>query len=248
MIGDLVHLSALDEKRFGVVVAIATDVTMEAVNPILEFCRHRAVRLLIVRCSAQNVNAAQELESNGCLLMDTLVESAGKSSRVAANSGGSSGTVRAFTNKDVHGIIEVARCVFANYRSHYHADPRLRNEDCDEVYVSWAERSCASREVADEVLVSERDGRIVGFVTLKVSKAGEGAIQLGGVLPEAQGAGLYREFIINGARWFETRQVQVTKVSSQVTNIAVQKVWARLGLEPRNAYYTFHRWFDDVDS
>ena len=33
-------------------------------------------------------------------------------------------------------------------------------------------------------------------------------------------------------------------LSTQVTNLAVQKVWSRLGFEPSRSYYTFHLWFD----
>jgi hypothetical protein len=32
-------------------------------------------------------------------------------------------------------------------------------------------------------------------------------------------------------------------ISTQITNVAVQKVWTRLGFEPSRSYYTFHKWF-----
>ena len=43
---------------------------------------------------------------------------------------------------------------FSGYLGHYHADPRLDRAKCDEVYLSWAERSCVDPSVASKVLVA----------------------------------------------------------------------------------------------
>ena len=47
-----------------------------------------------------------------------------------------------------------------------------------------------------------------------------------------------------GMHWCADVQAQEMIVSTQVINVAVQKVWGRLGFEPRNYIYTFHKWFD----
>jgi hypothetical protein len=43
--------------------------------------------------------------------------------------------------------------------------------------------------------------------------------------------------------WLAARGRTRMVVSTQITNLAVQKVWARLGFEPSSSYYTLHRWF-----
>jgi hypothetical protein len=43
--------------------------------------------------------------------------------------------------------------------------------------------------------------------------------------------------------WCASRGAARMMVSTQINNVAVQKVWARLGFEPNYAYYTFHKWF-----
>ena len=104
-------------------------------------------------------------------------------------------------------------------------------------------RSCTSKQVATEVLVAERDNRIIGFATLRLNTPEEGEGVLFAVAPEAQGGGIYRSFMVNGMQWCKEQQAKRMVVSTQVTNVAVQKVWCRVGFEPARSYYTFHRWF-----
>jgi len=48
---------------------------------------------------------------------------------------------------------------------------------------------------------------------------------------------------LGALRWFEARGRSRMLISTQITNVAVQKVWIRLGFEPSKSYYTFHKWF-----
>jgi GNAT superfamily N-acetyltransferase len=140
-------------------------------------------------------------------------------------------------------VERVAAGAFQGYYGHYHADPKLDRNKCDEGYVSWAVRSCTLKQVATEVLVAERDNQIVGFATLRLNSPEEGEGVLFGVAPEAQGIGIYRSFMVSGMQWCKEQQVKRMIVSTQVTNVAVQKVWCRVGFEPAYSYYTFHKWF-----
>jgi GNAT superfamily N-acetyltransferase len=140
-------------------------------------------------------------------------------------------------------VREVAAGSFRGYFGHYHADPRLDRRLCDEAYVSWAQRSCLSREVAHEVLVAEVDGRVAGMATLRLNDAEEGEGVLLGVAPAAQGQGVYRSSMIRALEWCRAQGASRMVVSTQITNLAVQKVWTRVGFEPSLAYYTFHKWF-----
>jgi GNAT superfamily N-acetyltransferase len=238
----LARLSALDTERWQAVTAKASDVTAAVLPRVLKFCSENAVRLLIARCPAADLAAAQAMERAGFQLMDSLVYY----SRNLAGSlpdDASALRIRAHAAGDEAGVRRVASQAFAGYLGHYHADPRLDRRQCDEAYVDWAHRSCASREVADEVLVGESDGQIMAFATLRLNSAEEGEGVLFGVAPQAQGRGVYRSLMLAGMRWCHTNGRARMVVSTQVTNFAVQKVWARLGFEPSNACHTFHKWF-----
>ena len=239
---ELPAFSEVDSERFGVRVARA-HIGPENLSQVLDFCASERIQLLIARCPTGELRTAQEMETAGFLLMDTLVYFSFDVARRAIPGDSPRAVLRKALPGDEAEVARVAAVAFQGYYGHYHADPRLDSAKCDEGYVSWAVRSCTLKQVAAEVLVAERDGKIVGFVTMRLNNPSEGEIVLGGVLPEAQGIGIYNSFILSGMRWCKECQAKRTLVSTQVTNIAVQKVWCRIGFEPAYSYYTFHKWF-----
>lgn len=235
-------LSKLDTDRWSVVTAKVDGLTSEGLTSILQQCRASAVELLIARCPATDLAAAQAMERDGFQLMDTLVyfaRSLGSGTQVDAGPV----PVRPVRPGEEAAVREIAAHAFQGYGGHYHADPRLDRGRCDEVYTDWAYRSCLSKDVADEVLVADLDGRVVAFATMRLNSDEEGEGVLFGVSPAAQGRGIYRTLMIRGMEWCAARGRTRMVVSTQVTNVAVQKVWTRLGFEPSRAYYTFHKWF-----
>jgi GNAT superfamily N-acetyltransferase len=239
-----VEFSAVDSDRFSVRVARARQVTNSNLTEVIDFCGSSKIDLLIARLDSRDLQTAQKMEHLGFFLADTLVYYAFDLGKRVVPDDSPKAIIRSCQDQDSIRVRAVAAAAFRDYRGHYHADPRLENKDCDEAYTSWAERSCTSREVADEVLVAEHAGSIVGFATLRMNSTDEGEGVLFGVAPEAQGLGIYRSFMINGIRWCKMRGANRMIVSTQVTNVAVQKVWCRVGFEPSHSDYTFHMWFE----
>lgn len=240
----LAALSPLDEERFGVRTAKAFAVTAARLPAVLEFCRARAVRLLIARCRADDLEAAQAMERAGFLLMDTLVYYVLDLGVAHPGRTGSDVLVRPLAAGEAAAVEAIAAAAFRGYAGHYHADPRLDRERCDAVYTSWARRSCEQREVADAVLVAERAGRLIGFATLKAADAEVGEGVLFGVAPAAQGTGVYGALTDASIAWWRTRGARRMRVSTQLGNVAVQRAWVHRGFVLERAVYTFHRWFD----
>jgi GNAT superfamily N-acetyltransferase len=237
-------LSAIDEERFGIRTARASGVTLEQLPALMEFCQANDVKLLIARCSVQELPTVHEMSRGGFLLMDTLLYFARDLANMPIPAADDSLVVRPVRVDEAAFIRHMTTIAFQGYQGHYHADKRLEREKCDEVYASWAYSSVMSRDMADEVLVAERQGKIAGFITLKTlnSEVGEGPLY--GVDPSLQGHGIGRNLVIGAMRWFEARGVQKMIISTQITNLSSQKVWVRLGFEPSQSYYTFHKWFD----
>lgn len=235
-------LSPLDTARWKVATAKAPDVTAERLPALLAECRSHDVRFLIARCLTSALAAAQAMEREGFQLMDTLVYfSRGLGAELPSDEAALA--VRELAQGEHDAVKEVATRAFAGYFGHYHADARLERAECDALYVDWAERSCRSKELADEVLVAAPGGKIAAFATLRLNDAEEGEGVLFGVAPEAQGRGIYRALMSGAMRWFKARAAQRMVVSTQINNVAVQKVWSRLGFEPSKSYYTYHKWF-----
>jgi GNAT superfamily N-acetyltransferase len=241
----IAELSALDEERFGYRTAKAVVRNDAEVVAAVDEARALGAKLLIVRCRADDLHAAQTLEERGARLMDVLVYYSRDLRKHPIPTDAGEVPVRPLRSGDADPVAAIARDSFAGYLGHYHADPRIDRGRADKVYVSWAQRSCLSRDVADEVLIADDGASLLGFATLRRNSPDEGEGVLFGVAPAAQGRGIYRSFMIRGMEWCVAQGAARMVVSTQITNIAVQKVWTRLGFEPHKSYLTFHRWFDD---
>lgn len=240
-----VSMSAIDEERFGIPIARAPSVSLDTLPSVMDFCRANGVVMLIARCLATELRVVQAMEREGFLLMDTLPYYSRNLTKTPIPPDVGEMPVRPIRPGEEDDVKTVAAQSFRGYMGHYHMDDRLDRVKCDEVYTSWAYRSCVSRDVADEVLVADLDGAVVGFATLQLNSPEEGEGVLFGVAPSAQGRGIYRSFMVRGMEWCLSEKAERMVVSTQITNIAVQKVWTRLGFEPSQSYYTFHKWFDN---
>ena len=240
-----VFLSPIDEKRFGVRTAKAPHITLETLPSIIEFCHANNVTLLIARTLTSDLQVAQAMEREGFNLMDTLVYYLCDLKKIPIASAIRDVVIRTIRPGEEEKVKLVAAESFHGYFGHYHADPRLDRTKCDETYESWAVRSCLSHEVADEVLVTDSQGTVIGFATLRLNSPEEGEGVLFGVAASAQRRGIYRQMLIGGMEWCLGKGATRMIVSTQIINVAVQKVWIRLGFEPSDSYYTFHKWFDE---
>lgn len=238
-----IDVSQLDNERFGVVTARADHITASDLSAVDAFCKAHNVKLLIARVGVQHLDAVQQMEADGFRLMDTLVYYAFKYNHNEIPMTRGRHSLRAIKPEEADRAAEIARQSFEGYFGHYHADPRLDNEVCDAIYTDWANRS-ARGELADFVFGAYLDDHLMSFATMRLSESDEGEGVLFAVAPEAQGQGIYQAMMVHGLRWVRGQGGQRMVVSTQITNVAVQKVWARVGFEFDRAYYTFHKWFD----
>lgn len=239
-----VQLSRLDSERFGIVIARASQVTTANLSQILDWSREHQVKMLIARCSAAAMPTVHAMEQSGFLLMDTLLYFARDLVNTPIPQNTLQLNVRSAALADREEVRQVAADAFRGYIGHYHSDPRLDRAKCDELYASWAERAVESREVADEVLVAENLGEILGLAALKINSPDEVDATLFAVAPRAQRRGVYRSLLVNCLHWAKTRGAARLISSTQLANVASQKSWTRVGFEFHHAFYTFHKWFD----
>lgn len=238
--------SPLDEARFGVRCAQASGVTEAAVGRLLAFCRSEQVDLCIARCDAADLPAAQALERVGFALMDTLVRHEHDLTLTGAAEHPGHLTLSLAGPEAAGEVAEVAALAFRDYGGHYHADPRIDPAQADEVYVSWAHRSCTDPAAADAVLVAMLDGRLAGFVTVRLDAHGDAEGLLDAVHPAARGRGVFRALLQERLRWSREQGARRATVSTQLTNLAAQRAWAKAGYLPLDARYTLHRWFSSA--
>jgi GNAT superfamily N-acetyltransferase len=239
----MVSLSAIDKERFGIVIARDPQLTAETLTDSLRFCQENAVQMLVARCASDDLPAAQAIEKAGGRLMDTVVYYVRDLDRPVPEQERSA-RVRLLQPGDTPGVRQVAADSFCGYIGHYYADPLLDRAKCDEVYASWAERSCLDRAVASTVLVAEDGERIAGFLTILERSPEEQEIILNGVHPAVQRRCIYGSLVLAAMSCARRNGARRLTVSTQLINSAVQRTWTRLGFELFRSYYTFHLWFD----
>jgi GNAT superfamily N-acetyltransferase len=238
-----INLSPLDQQRFGVVTAKAALQDGDSATAVADWCHAQAVQLLVARCPTTAGALAQQLEQGGAFLCDTLLYYTRKTLQPQAPALPQGYGWRLATAADADAVERLARLTFRGYAGHYHADPRLADATCDLVYADWAANSCRSTAVADAVIVLESADGLVAFATLKERGTPLFEGVLFGVHPQHQGRGLYQALMQLAQHWGSKHGFGAMTVSTQVVNLAVQKVWCRLGFEPSGSYYTFHQWF-----
>jgi hypothetical protein len=114
-------------------------------------------------------------------------------------------------------------------------DPDLALEG----YVDWVARTLHASPGAGAVLV---DGdRVLGFGTWVLDHDGDHAeFLLGGMRAEARGRGWYALLLVETARAASDARIGTVLISTQGSNVGVQRAWARLGLRPRADVTTAH--------
>ena len=237
-------LSPLEEIRFGVKTVRTKISSLNNLPQALAFCKNQSVKLLSARCQADQLDVVQEMERMGFILTDTLVYYVRNLKNKPLPQLNTSIEIRPMTIGENEQVQSIAEKAFNNYISHYHADKRLDRKHCDDTYKDWARNACNHRDDTQDVLVAIREGMLSAFATLRMNDHKQGEGILFAVSPSAQGSGLYKALMIAGMHWCAELRAQEMIVSTQIINIAVQKVWSRLGFEPRNYVYTFHKWFD----
>lgn len=206
------------------------------------WCRESRVDLLIARCAASAIAAATAMEDAGGRLMDTLVYWERDLERRPFQAEPGERPVRPAVAGDRARLEEIARASFTGYFGHYHSDPRLDPAAATEGYVEWA-CTLLDRSSADSVvLLALQGGRPVGFGALAIREGRTCELVLNGIEPEAQGRGHYRGVLSGALDWASSAGCRRLFSSTAVSNHAVQKAWARRGLEPVRAEHTFHLW------
>jgi ribosomal protein S18 acetylase RimI-like enzyme len=236
---EAVAYSEVDSRRFAKRIYRAMLEDPNEVASLESVALHEAADLLIVRCQIDTLSTVHALQRAGHQLMDTLVYYGGSTAGFAAAP--IVPWVREAKKSDMPALERVALDAFAGYCGHYHADDRLDPKLATLGYVEWCLSSVDNPRFT--VWVAEQGAQVAGFLAVR-HDAGRSDITLNGVAGEFQRRGIYDTLLKACGRSLSDRGVPDVEVSTQLTNIAPQKVWARSGLTIRRAYYTFHKWYD----
>lgn len=143
------------------------------------------------------------------------------------------------TAADRQEVAALVATTFEGYRCHYHANPFFSPTSILDGYREWAMRHVAGGMPGLATWVARIDGQAVGFACCSDDgEAGEGVLY--GVHPDYAGRGLYSDLIFHTKLQFSASGRERMRVSTQVWNYAVQKVWARHGFWLSKSLDTWH--------
>lgn len=145
------------------------------------------------------------------------------------------------TAGDASQLGELVAGTFDGYVSHYHANPRLDRAQILAGYAEWAAGYLGGHNAQQLAWVARRQGKIVAFACCRHDEQGdecEGVLY--GVHPDHSGGGIYGDLMRYTQAQYRARGYRSMIVSTQIWNLAVQKVWSREGFVLDRAYDTFH--------
>lgn len=237
----LLHDSPLDSARFGMRIGRARlDGSPPEARQLAREIMATACDVAIVRVPAGSPRALEGLERHGLpsVHADTLVHYTCDLRRHTPPSL-RNGDI-AFTLAVEHDLAELdplVEATFAGYVSHYHANPLFRAADILAGYREWAAAHVSGE--GRTLWLARREGRLVAFAGCQLHGGSAEGI-LYGVAPEAAGGGLYGDLIRHTQDAARRAGCSAMTVSTQVSNYAVQKVWAREGFHLVQAFDTYH--------
>ena len=128
-----------------------------------------------------------------------------------------------------------------------HNDTRFYNDRhfdrgrCDELYSVWIERSCQGW--ADHVVVVERDGNAVGYLTVHLREPHVASIGLIGVDPSYRRQGIGAHLMDGALAWISGQSVRRVRTATQGRNVASHGFFQKAGFRPTGRAIWYHRWF-----
>ena len=235
-----------DSAFFGVSIARARTSSLDetSCHALLEWCGTSRIDCLYFLCPIDDV-ATQRL------LTDHAFQSTGVkvtlSRPAGTGSGDVSGVVRPATVDDIPQLRAIALTSHRDTR--FHADDHFDPARCDELYATWIEKSVHG--YATRVIVADRDGVAVGYITLHIDvpeagPAGATArIGLFAVAERWRGHGIGRDLLRHAAQMLAGEGVGETSVATPGRNTAALKLYTSAGFRTTDVSLWYHRWFRD---
>jgi hypothetical protein len=211
---------------------------------MIELARTEGIRHLSTRVDCADVEAIQCLERWGFQLMECLVTYVFRPNRDILPPIKTLYHVRSYTPADREALLAISERMYAHHQSRFSVDPSLPSAGVERFYREWMKNAC-SGEMADHILVAERQRGPIGFLAYKLNAlvlertgiriAGQG---LSASLPEGTGAYIG---LLKAALELGRGEYDFMEADAPLHHFLVIRTWQRLGFQLVRGKYAFHR-------
>lgn len=119
--------------------------------------------------------------------------------------------------------------------------PWYQPEDSSQLYALWAEKAVLGTFDHHCLLIKESDGRIKGFVTLRLLADRQIRIGLLAVSAEFSGKGIGKALVQSAISWCRAQSIAYLRVATQVANIAALRLYISAGASVASTSYWLYR-------
>lgn len=238
-------LSVADSARFSLRVIRGRVGAGEDASTLLRAIRDLEADVAIVRCPAGELTLPQQLRAHGLdpIHADTLVyySRALDDGNLGLQRHGGPPEAGLATPAEMHRIAAIAAESFANYRSHYSANPLFDHDKVLSGYVEWSQSFLLSEDANKETWVIRVSGEPQGFATCQIDPDQASVeIILNAVAPSFMGRGLYGCLLREIIEHYAGTRLKRIFISTQIWNFVVQRAWVRAGMLLDCAFDTYH--------
>jgi len=240
--GQLLRHSPLESARFGLRIYRGNINPADVVN-LWDFIVDRKADVAIFRLPAEIISGMkgylgprdQLIHADTLVYYDCRLNRLNFGARTTADI-----TFRRAIAQDSTLMETAVKQIFFRYQNHYHANPAFLPDDILAGYQEWAVSHLEPSRDTPSWVALDRD-EIVGFICCSLDlESNVAEIILNGVLESHAGRGIYGDLLGIAQRHFAERGVRVIRVSTQVGNYRVQRVWSRHGFTLAEAFDTWH--------
>ena len=231
-----------DSEFFGFRVAriVGHRITRRSISKILEWAANGSIVCLYFLADFDDGETIQLAQAYDFQLVDiriTFEINLEKRNGVFSNTAAKI-KIRPFQAEDISILESIAMGIYTDTRFYF--DPNYPRDKSKALYVLWIRRSC--EDLADQVLVAELDGKIVGYITCKRMDDASGQIDLVGVADQTRGQGVGKALVNSALDWFKAKNLQSVQVITQGRNISAQQLYQSCGFVTHSVRLWYHRW------
>ena len=232
----------VDSQRFGLVIYRARVEEIEA-TPLLNEILENNVDTAIIRIPTVRLPQLHRLEKTAMpfIVADTLAYYTKDITTAKKQDIKNKDLTFIRAGQEEHEALNyIVKETFGTYVNHYRINPFFDNNSVTEGYQDWV-RSYA--EDSDERIcwLVNRGEDTIGFATFNFQSEGKAKGILYGVLPSERGNGIFKDIMSYAENYsLERGGIETVQTTTQIENIAVQKVWTSSGYVLDHTSNTIH--------